>query len=282
MLKITDKQSLREQLVEWHQVGGRVALVPTMGNLHKGHLSLVELAAQHAEHVVVSVFVNPTQFGPGEDFADYPRTPEKDERLLKRAGVDVLYCPTVEDIYPNGAEGATSISMSGLTATLEGDHRPGHFDGVMSVVLRLFNIVCPNIAVFGQKDFQQLAVLQRMVEDLHLPVKLLAGETFRNESGLALSSRNQYLTDEELEAAPALYAALCEARDQLLAGKNDIAAIETSAKAALQAAGFVPDYFTVCRTSDLTPATGASGKLVILAAAQLGKARLIDNLRVDC
>jgi len=282
MLKITDKQSLREQLVEWHQVGGRVALVPTMGNLHKGHLSLVELAAQHAEHVVVSVFVNPTQFGPGEDFADYPRTPEKDERLLKRAGVDVLYCPTVEDIYPNGAEGAASISMSGLTATLEGDHRPGHFDGVMSVVLRLFNIVCPNIAVFGQKDFQQLAVLQRMVEDLHLPVKLLAGETFRNESGLALSSRNQYLTDEELEAAPALYAALCEARDQLLAGKNDIAAIETSAKAALQAAGFVPDYFTVCRTSDLTPATGASGKLVILAAAQLGKARLIDNLRVDC
>jgi len=282
MLKITDKQSLREQLVEWHQVGGRVALVPTMGNLHKGHLSLVELAAQHAEHVVVSVFVNPTQFGPGEDFADYPRTPEKDERLLKRAGVDVLYCPTVEDIYPNGAEGATSISMSGLTATLEGDHRPGHFDGVMSVVLRLFNIVCPNIAVFGQKDFQQLAVLQRMVEDLHLPVKLLAGETFRNESGLALSSRNQYLTDEELEAAPALYAALCEARDQLLAGQNDIAAVETSAKAALQAAGFVPDYFTVCRTSDLTPATGASGKLVILAAAQLGKARLIDNLRVDC
>jgi len=281
MLTITDKQSLREQLIEWHQVGGRVALVPTMGNLHKGHLSLVELASQHAEHVVVSVFVNPTQFGPGEDFAEYPRTPEKDERLLKRAGVDVLYCPTVEDIYPNGAEGAASVSMPALTSALEGDHRPGHFDGVMSVVLRLFNIVCPNIAVFGQKDYQQLMVLSRMVDDLHLPVKLLAGETFREDSGLAMSSRNQYLTDEELEIAPALYRALNDARDKLLAGETDIAKIESTAKTFLEQQGFVPDYFAVRRAGDLAAVDSPLGKLIIVAAAQLGKARLIDNLLVE-
>jgi len=281
MLTISDKKALREQLVEWHQVGDSVALVPTMGNLHKGHMSLVQLAAEQAERVVVTVFVNPTQFGPGEDFSDYPRTPEKDERQLKRAGVDVLYMPTVDDIYPLGIENTTRIIVPGLSETLDGEHRPGHFDGVSSVVLRLFNIVMPNIAIFGQKDYQQLVILRRMAEDLHLPVKILAGKTFREDSGLAMSSRNQYLADAELELAPVLYQALCAAREQLLEGGADVGAIEAAGIDMLRQAGFEPDYFSVRRAADLVPVDKAGGNLVILAAAMLGKARLIDNLIVE-
>jgi len=281
MLTITDKTALRKQLVEWHQVGESVALVPTMGNLHKGHLSLVQLAAEHAERVVVSVFVNPTQFGPDEDFAQYPRTPEKDARLLKRAGVDVLFMPDVDEVYPNGAEDATEVSVPAISDILCGAHRPGHFDGVASVVLRLFNMVSPNIAVFGQKDYQQLVILRKMASDLHLPVKILAGQTHRDDSGLAMSSRNQYLTDEELEIAPLLYQTLTDAKDKLLAGEQDVATIQSAAIEQLSAGGFGPDYFEIRKAGDLSPVTEPKGNMVIVTAAMLGKARLIDNLLVE-
>ncbi len=278
MLTISDKQALREQLVEWHQLGDSVALVPTMGNLHKGHMSLVQLAAEKAEHVVVSVFVNPTQFAEGEDFDGYPRTPEKDARQLTRAGVDVLFTPSVEDIYPLGFDDATRVSVPGLADILCGEYRNGHFDGVASVVLRLLNIVSPDVAVFGQKDYQQLIILRRMAEELHLNTKILAGPTFRDDTGLAMSSRNQYLTDSEMLTAPLLYATLEGVREKLLAGGVDIRALETEAKKQLTAAGFQPDYFSVRRAVDLSEAEKSPGNLVIMAAAILGKARLIDNV----
>jgi len=281
MLTISDKKTLREQLVEWHQVGESVALVPTMGNLHKGHMSLVQLAAEHAERVVVSVFVNPTQFGEGEDFNSYPRTPEKDARQLKRAGVDVLFAPTVEEVYPFGLENTTRVSVPGLSEILCGEHRPGHFDGVTSVVMRLLNMVSPNFAVFGQKDYQQLVILRRMAAELHMHTKLLAGPTLRDEAGLAMSSRNQYLSDSEMLSAPLLYATLSDAREKLLAGGADIAAIEKAAVKALAAGGFEPDYFSVRRAGDLSQPEKAGGNLVIMAAAQLGNARLIDNVLVE-
>lgn len=281
MLTISDKQALREQLVEWHQAGDSVALVPTMGNLHKGHMSLVQLAAEQAERVVVSVFVNPTQFGEGEDFASYPRTPDKDARQLNRAGVDILFTPSVEDIYPLGFDGATRVSVPALAGTLCGENRPGHFDGVASVVLRLLNIVYPNVAIFGAKDYQQFVILQRMAEELHLHTKLLVGPTFRDDTGLAMSSRNQYLTDAEMLTAPLLYATLAEARDKLIAGDVDIRALEGEAKKQLAAAGFKPDYFSVRRADSLIEAESSSGNLVIMAAAVLGKARLIDNLSLN-
>jgi len=281
MLTISDKKTLREQLVEWHQVGETVALVPTMGNLHKGHMSLAKLAATKADHVVVSVFVNPTQFGPGEDFATYPRTLEKDARQLSRAGVDALYAPTVEDIYPLGIENPTRVSVPVLSETLCGEKRPGHFDGVTSVVLRLLNIVSPNIAVFGEKDYQQLVILRRMVEELHMHTRIVAGETERDDAGLAMSSRNQYLTDGEMLTAPLLYATLCDARDKFIAGTASIASIESEAISKLKAAGFAPDYFSLRRASDLSVPEKPAGKLIILVAAVLGKARLLDNLQFE-
>jgi len=281
MLTISDTKTLREQLVEWHQVGETVALVPTMGNLHKGHMSLVKLAAAQAEHVVVSVFVNPTQFSADDDFGSYPRTLEKDSRLLSRAGVDILYNPTVEDIYPLGIESPTSVSVPILSETLCGEKRPGHFDGVTSVVVRLLNIVSPNVAVFGEKDYQQLVILRRMVEELHIHTRILAGGTERDEAGLAMSSRNQYLTDAEMLTAPLFYATLCDARDKFIAGTASAASIESEAMGKLEAAGFVPHYFSLRRSADLSVPDKVAGKLIVLAAAVLGKARLIDNLQFD-
>jgi pantoate--beta-alanine ligase len=281
MLTISDKKTLRDQLVEWHQVGETVALVPTMGNLHKGHMSLAKLAAAEADHVVVSVFVNPTQFGPAEDFAAYPRTLTKDARQLSRAGVDILYTPSVEGIYPLGIENPTRVSVPVLSETLCGEKRPGHFEGVTSVVLRLLNIVSPNVAVFGEKDYQQLAILRLMVEELHMHTRVVAGQTERDESGLAMSSRNQYLTDAEMLTAPLLYATLCTARDKFIRGNTNIASIESEAMAALEAAGFVPDYVSLRRAADLSVPEKPAGKLIVLAAATLGKARLIDNLQFE-
>ncbi len=281
MLTISDKQTLREQLVEWHQVGETVALVPTMGNLHKGHLSLIKQAGELADRVVVSIFVNPTQFGEGGDFNDYPRTPEKDARQLSRAGVDILYMPSVEDIYPLGAKQATTVTVPGLSDILCGEYRPGHFTGVTSVVLRLLNIVSPNVAIFGEKDFQQLVILRRMAKDLHLHTRIRSAPTSRDDTGLAMSSRNQYLTDNEMLSAPLLYATLCDARDQLLQPDADVAAIEAAASKTLAAAGFKPDYFSLRRSADLSSPDKVAGKLILVTAAVLGKARLIDNLQFE-
>ena len=268
-------------LLAWKHDGEAVAIVPTLGNLHEGHISLVELARKQADRVVVSVFVNPTQFGPGEDYQAYPRTLDHDRRRLIRAGADLLFAPSVEVVYPRGEDSATVVSVPGLSDILCGGFRPGHFDGVTSVVSRLFNIVQPDFAIFGQKDYQQLTIIRRMQADLHFPVEIIAGPTLREADGLALSSRNQYLSDAERGIAPNLYRAVSECGDRLRAGARDYAALEAHGMATLVAAGFRPDYFAVRNADDLSPAQAMDRRLVVLVAAHLGRARLIDNQLVE-
>lgn len=278
MKTIRECRALRAQLSGFAQDGESIALVPTMGSLHQGHMALARLASEYAERVVVSVFVNPTQFGPQEDFENYPRTFDTDRRRLSRAGVDLMFAPTPDEIYPFGAEDMTRVSVPGLSSILCGEHRPGHFDGVTSVVNRLFNIVRPEVAVFGQKDYQQLVIIRRMVTDLHLPIKILASPTQREKSGLAMSSRNRYLTTAERDRAAELYATVCACREQYLAGERDPAALEKAGFERLSRAGFEPDYLTVRQSGDLSLPDDDSRFLVVLAAAELGKARLIDNV----
>ncbi len=272
--------SLREQLEDWRRSGEHIALVPTMGNLHDGHLSLVEIARQRAERVVVSIFVNPTQFGDSEDFANYPKTLERDKRRLKLANVDLLFAPNIETMYPFGIDNATSVTVPVLTDELCGSFRPGHFDGVTSVVSRLFSLVQPDVAVFGEKDFQQLMVIRRLVTDLSLPVEIVAGPTQREEDELALSSRNQYLTDEERAIAPRLYATLKDIAEGLQSGKRNYPEIEQQAMGELAGLGFKPDYVSIRRAENLGEPDRDTDELVVLAAAHLGKSRLIDNLVV--
>lgn len=281
MKKITDISSLRNEIESWRQVGESVALVPTMGNLHKGHVNLFNLAHEHAERVVVSIFVNPTQFGPGDDYAEYPRTLDTDARRLARSDVDVLFSPSTEEIYPEGCEQMTSISVKRLSEMFCGVARPGHFDGVTSVVCRLFNIIAPDVAIFGQKDYQQLLILRRMVSDLHIPVKIIAGQTQREKSGLAMSSRNQYLSEEEQKVAPTIYWSLADCRQQLLDGQRDFDRLEAEGLDRLQAAGLEPEFFAIRKAADLLPPDADSERLVILTGAQLGAARLIDNVLVE-
>jgi len=271
---------LRERVREWKRAGLRVGFVPTMGNLHAGHHSLVALARAHADRIVASVFVNPTQFGPNEDFTRYPRTPEADAAGLEAAGCDLAWMPAVEVMYPHGIEGAVQVRVPGVTDVLEGAHRPGHFDGVATVVARLFNQVQPDAAAFGRKDYQQLAVIRHLVRDLAFPLELLAGETLREEDGLAMSSRNQYLSPEEREVAPQLHRTLQAMRVVSQAG-TPRAEVEARARARLQAAGFDVDY-VVLRRPDLTePVDGEGGPRVALVAARLGRTRLIDNLEFE-
>lgn len=251
-----------------------------MGNLHDGHISLVRLARRHAARVVVTIFVNPIQFGPGEDFASYPRTLSADRRRLVQAGADAVLVPRVEDIYPRGQSGATMVTVPGLSTDLCGAFRPGHFDGVTSVVLRLFNVVQPDIAVFGEKDYQQLVVLRRMVADLHLPIRILGAPTVRERDGLAMSSRNQYLRPAERALAPRLHLVLEDCVARLAAGERAFARIERSAMRALQRAGFRPDYVSIRDAEDLARPRPDSRRLRVLAAARLGRARLIDNVGV--
>jgi pantoate--beta-alanine ligase len=277
---ITHLGALRARLDAWRRSGETVALVPTMGNLHRGHLSLVALARQHAPRTVVSVFVNPTQFGPQEDFAAYPRTPVPDAGLLAAADADVLFLPGVDEVYPDGTARATRVEVPGLSTILCGAFRPGHFAGVTSVVARLFNMVAPDVAVFGEKDFQQLVVIRRMVADLYFRVRVLGAPTVREPDGLALSSRNQYLTPAERQVAPELQATLVACAAALTAGRRDYAALEAEALARLGAMGFRPDYVAVRTLGGLqAPAAGDQG-LVVLAAASLGRARLIDNVQL--
>jgi pantoate--beta-alanine ligase len=273
--------AVRDALAACREARETIALVPTMGNLHRGHLRLVELARGNADRVVVSIFVNPTQFGPGEDFRSYPRTLAEDRASLAAAGADLLFAPPVDEIYPGGQERSTRVSVPDLSGILCGEFRPGHFDGVTTVVARLFNIVQPDVAVFGQKDYQQLVIIRRMAADLHFPLRILAVPTERDTDGLALSSRNQYLSPEERHRAPALYQALVACRDRLLAGARDFPGLEAAGTEALRMAGFRPDYFAIRRASDLALPDARSRRLVVLAAAHLGRARLIDNLTVD-
>ncbi len=271
---------LRARVAAWKRDGLRVGFVPTMGNLHAGHHSLVRLAREHADRVVASVFVNPTQFGPNEDFARYPRTPEADAAGLQAAGCDLAWMPSVDTMYPYGVEATVQVRVPGITELLEGAHRPGHFDGVATVVARLFNQVQPDVAVFGRKDYQQLAVIRYMARDLAFPLDVLAGETRREDDGLAMSSRNQYLSADERARAPALQRELRAMRDALAAGAPR-AQVEADAYRALQALGFDVDYIVVRRPDLGEPAPGEPGPRVALVAARLGRTRLIDNLEFD-
>lgn len=271
---------LHATLHPWRNARETIALVPTMGNLHAGHLSLVEKARELAECVVVSIFVNPLQFGPNEDFEKYPRTLEADAGVLKKAGVDVVFAPSVRDLYPGGFPPATTVSVGGpLTGILCGPYRPGHFTGVATVVNILFNRVDPEIAVFGEKDYQQLAVIRRMVADLGLSVRVVGAPTLREPDGLAMSSRNQYLSADDRKRAGRLHEALAWVGEQLRAGRRDFAMLSQEGQARMVKAGFNPQYLDI-RTADLDPPTEATRDFVVLTAAYLGATRLIDNLQL--
>ena len=267
---------LRKALLPWRLAGERIAFVPTMGNLHAGHLKLVEEAKLSADRVVVSIFVNPTQFGAGEDFEAYPRTEAEDRQKLEAADTDALFLPSVGEMYAKGAK--TVVSVKNLSSLHCGASRPGHFDGVATVVCKLFNLVQPDVAFFGQKDFQQLVIIRAMVSDLNIPVEIRSIATVRESGGLAMSSRNGYLSPDELQAAPKLYQALCVARDEILSGEAYFDGIESNALAYLEKVGFMPDYFSICKPDDLLKADKKATDIVILAAAKLGRTRLIDNV----
>lgn len=281
MLAVRNRDELRELLGNWRANGEHIALVPTMGNLHQGHVSLVDVARRFAERVVVSVYVNPTQFGEDEDFDEYPRTLDKDTLRLKQVKADALFIPDDETVYPFGHDCATVVSVPGLTENFCGASRPGHFDGVTTVVARLFALVAPDVAVFGQKDYQQQLVIRYMTEDLTLPIRIVTADTVRDEDGLAMSSRNQYLSDEERLTAPMLFATLEAMADRLKSGERDYESLETEAAATLNDAGFDVDYVAIRRAENLASPDRELDDLVILAAAQLGKARLIDNVLVS-
>lgn len=281
MQRINNVVKLREELAALRASGARVGFVPTMGNLHAGHYSLIEEARHHAEVVVASVFVNPTQFGPNEDFARYPRTLESDADGLAAAGCDLMFVPDSSTIYPFGAQQSVRVQVPVVSETLDGTLRPGHFDGVASVVARLFNLVQPDIAVFGRKDFQQLLVIRRMVDDLAFPIQIVGAPIIREANGLAMSSRNQYLTVEQREQAAAIFNTLGWMKALHDTGGTP-ADIESAAMLRLRDSGLDPDYATIRHATDLSdlPAGHAGQRVpaVALIAARLGETRLIDNL----
>jgi pantoate--beta-alanine ligase len=281
MRVIARPSELRSTVTQWKRAEERVALVPTMGNLHEGHAELVRRARALAPRVVVSIFVNPLQFGPNEDFTQYPRTPVEDRALLESLGVDVLFAPEVDDMYPRDQGSTTKVHVPHLAEMLCGEFRPGHFDGVATVVVKLLNLVQPDVALFGEKDFQQLAIIRRMVEDLCMPFEIVGVPTVREADGLAMSSRNRYLTPAERELAPRIYAELSRVRAAITSGRRDFAALEAEGRATLEGYGFKPDYFAIRDAVTLDAPTPRSRKLVILTAARLGKARLIDNVTVQ-
>jgi pantoate--beta-alanine ligase len=279
---VSTVSAVRASVAEWRAAGEKVAFAPTMGNLHAGHMSLAALGAQVARRVVMSIFVNPTQFGPSEDFAAYPRTRAADEALIAAAGnVDLLFVPEAAEIYPFGLEQAVRLQLPALSHELCGASRPGHFDGVATVVCRLLNIVAPDLLFLGQKDYQQFVLMQMMISDLRLPVELRMGPTHREHDGLAMSSRNRYLEPDERSRAPALYRVLSRVRERVLAGERDFARLTADARTELERAGFRPDYVEIRRQGDLGVAEPQrTEQRIALGAARLGRARLIDNLLV--
>jgi pantoate--beta-alanine ligase len=277
---VTTIAAVREHVRGWRRAGLRVAFVPTMGNLHAGHVSLIEAARRHGERFVASIFVNPMQFGPNEDFAHYPRTPLEDAGMLAAAGCNLMFSPEASEIYPNGAERATRVEVPGLSRILCGEFRPGHFEGVSTVVAKLFHIVDPDVAVFGEKDFQQLTIIRRMVAELCMRVEIIGAPTVRDADGLAMSSRNQYLTTQERALAPMIHATLLAAAKRLAAGDAEIASIERAGVQALESAGLRPDYFAVRDAASLSPPLPGARALVVLTAVRVARARLIDNVQV--
>ncbi|MBO2559955.1 pantoate--beta-alanine ligase [Shewanella algae] len=280
MLTTAKIDEIRARVREWRQKGETVAFVPTMGNLHQGHVSLILEAARRADHVVASIFVNPLQFGKNEDLDAYPRTLGADQQKLTEAGCELLFTPIPELIYPKGLDAQTFVEVPGISDELCGASRPGHFRGVATIVCKLFNIVQPDIALFGRKDYQQLLVIKTMVSDLSLPIEVIGVETVREDSGLALSSRNGYLTEAEKALAPKLKASMDKLAEAIVLGQDIDQAI-SNAKEFLRAAGLEPDYLEVREASSLKPVSSDDKSLVILAAAYLGKARLIDNMTLS-
>lgn len=276
MLTVATIDALKLAISHWRKDQLRIAFVPTMGNLHEGHIKLIETARQYADRVVVSIFVNPTQFGPNEDFASYPRTEQQDQEKLQACDADLLFLPSVEAMYPQPVK--TQISVTHLTSLHCGASRPGHFDGVALVVCKLLNMVSPDVLLLGEKDFQQLAVIRQMVNDLNMPVTIHGVPTVREPDGLAMSSRNGYLSAAERQTAPLLYQVLCQVRQAILSGVSDYQALLLGRIQVLQQADFVVDYLQICRQDDLSPATVDDLDLVVLIAAKLGKTRLIDNI----
>lgn len=270
---------LRDRVREWRYKGERIAFVPTMGNLHAGHGSLVKEARRRATRVVVSVFVNPLQFGPNEDYASYPRTPEDDRRLLEELQVDLLFVPEVDDMYPHGQSTTARVQVPELDSILCGAFRPGHFTGVATIVTKLLNLVQPDIALFGEKDFQQLMIIQRAAGDLCMPIEIVGVATTRESDGLAMSSRNRYLSPEDRAIAPMIYRELDSTRRQIESGSRNFEALERAGFEALQQAGFRPDYYSIRDAATLAAPSPQSAEVVILTAARIGRARLIDNMR---
>jgi pantoate--beta-alanine ligase len=271
---------LRIKVSAWRRAGERVAFVPTMGNLHDGHIALLDRARQEADRTVFSIFVNPIQFGQGEDYAKYPSTLRSDQEKLSRRGLDVLFAPNLQELYPAGTEEDTRVTVPGLSSILCGEFRPEHFAGVATVVTKLFFSVLPDCALFGEKDLQQLMVIRRMVDDLCIPIEIIGHPIIRESDGLAMSSRNSYLSDDERAIAPAIYAALRSAQSLVVKDNADFRRIEDDAIKGLRDGGFKPEYFTIRRSQDLSEAQVHEKELSILVAAWLGNARLIDNVQV--
>ena len=279
MLVIKSIKRLRTQIMLWRLAGESIAFVPTMGNLHAGHLQLVKAAKARAERVIVSIFVNPTQFDEQNDFTNYPRTEDADLEKLESVGVDIVYMPNRDEMYPGQI--LTKVSVSQVSEQHCGAARPGHFDGVATVVCKLFNIVQPDTAFFGEKDFQQLMVIRAMVADLNFPIEIIAVSTLRESDGLAMSSRNTHLNEMQRQQAGQLYQALCLAKQAVIERKTSFSEIQQAYLGILTGQGFKPDYFSICRRCDLQAATEEDVQLIILAAARLGKTRLIDNIQLD-
>ncbi|MEW9798869.1 pantoate--beta-alanine ligase [Alteromonas sp. CYL-A6] len=280
MKTVNTINALRELVTGWRQAGKTIGFVPTMGNLHQGHLTLVDEAKKHCDVVIVSIFVNPMQFGANEDLDTYPRTIEQDKAHLVAHHADALFLPSVDAMYPRGLDVQTFVEVPGISDVVCGASRPGHFRGVATVVCKLFNMVSPDKAFFGKKDYQQLKVIKAMVSDLSMSVTVFGVPTQREDSGLALSSRNGYLNDEQRRIAPTLYAQMCKLKARIENGERDYAALCDDTAAALNQAGFATDYVQVLQADTLTPPSPEDTALVILIAAFLGKTRLIDNIEV--
>lgn len=270
--------SMRHALDEARKQGKTVGFVPTMGNLHAAHLALVNIAQQYTDIVVVSIFVNRLQFGLNEDWDKYPRTLEQDAAKLASVGCDYLFCPDEHEIYPNGMDKQAGVIVPSMADVLCGASRPGHFEGVTTVVTKLFNIVQPHTAIFGIKDYQQLAIIRRMVEDLCMPVSVVAGDIFRESDGLAMSSRNGFITEQERPKANQLNVTLEWVKAEILAGRSDFSVLEQEAKQQIAASGFRPDYLSICNSKTLEPGADDDACLTILGAMYTEAARLIDNV----
>jgi pantoate--beta-alanine ligase len=281
MYQATSFTELHQYVQHWKEHGQSIAFIPTMGNLHAGHTSLIEKGQSLCDRSICSIFVNPMQFGPNEDWDHYPRTLESDIDQLETSGCDLVYLPTASELYPDGLDKISQVQVTDLTENYEGAHRPGHFTGVATVVLKLFNIVKPDVSVFGKKDYQQYRVISKMVADLNLEVQIIGQETTREASGLATSSRNQYLDQAQTETAAMIYRLLQQTAQQIDRGERDFEMLQQSAIDTLDGAGFKTDYFCICNAETLLAASADDRDLVILVTAAMGPTRLLDNIEVS-